>query len=296
MMAIRRIENKMNLYPPLHPPLDPMPPIPAPIKVCRKATADRFKKFRCDEASYVGLFDCPDCPMMQDEAHHPGAFGKNRHEHVHTGVDLYAPEGTPVRAMEKGKVIAIEWFTGKVINMPWWENTKAVYIEGDIGVFNYGEIRPFYGLKVGDQVEQGQIVGHVMKVLKHFKGRPMSMLHVELYDHGWTDTWGEWKIGAPKPIHLKDPTPYLLTLADPVENDPYQESANLYKSKDLPKKELPKKEVFMPEILLEESLNDLIDLGKLETASKILEGVNSTFSKYEQYKTKVDKLKEKKNV
>jgi hypothetical protein len=28
---------------------------------------------------------------------HPGAFGIERHQHVHTGVDLYAPYGCPVR-------------------------------------------------------------------------------------------------------------------------------------------------------------------------------------------------------
>jgi len=209
---------KHPLCPELHPPLDPMPGIPAPVN------AVEYSDF-----GSVPLFKQADL-WPKGEVKHPGAFGKERHEHVHTGVDLYAAEGTPVRAMEKGKIIAIEWFTGKPIDMPWWENTKAVYIEGDIGVFNYGEIRPVDVLKVGDQIEQGQIIGHVMKVLKHFKGRPMSMLHVELYDHGWTDTWGEWKIGDPKPEHLKDPTPYLLTLSDPVQEDPYAESAELYKS------------------------------------------------------------------
>jgi len=65
----------------------------------------------------------------------------------------------------------------------------------------------------------------------------MSMLHIELYDHGYTDTWGEWKIGVPKPEHLQDPTPYLENVFSPsgfnvgiiVHADPYSESVALYR-------------------------------------------------------------------
>jgi hypothetical protein len=62
----------------------------------------------------------------------------------------------------------------------------------------------------------------------------MSMLHIEMYDPGYTDTWGEWKIGDPKPEHLKDPTPYLLTLFDSkaVLYDPYKESVGYFKQKN----------------------------------------------------------------
>jgi murein DD-endopeptidase MepM/ murein hydrolase activator NlpD len=171
----------------------------------------------------VPLDPMPPIPIGKN---HPGAFGIDRHEHVHTGVDLYAPYGCPVRAMEAGKVIAVEWFTGPSINMPWWNDTRAVYIEGVRGVFNYGEIQEYPGLKVGDTIEQGQYFGYVVTVLKKYKGRPMSMLHLELYDHGYIDTWGEWKIGQPKPEHLKDPTFFLLELYDsrPCYLDPYLES------------------------------------------------------------------------
>ena len=67
-------------------------------------------------------------PLIPVGPDHPGAFGVNRHLHVHTGVDLYAPHGSPVRAVEAGKVISIAWFTGPSINMPWWNDTRAVYI------------------------------------------------------------------------------------------------------------------------------------------------------------------------
>lgn len=169
---------------------------------------------------------------------HPGSFGIKRHQHIHTGVDLYAPYGTPVRTIEAGKIIAIQWFTGPSINMPWWNDTQAVYVEGVSGVFNYGEIQEYPNLRIGDAVEEGQYIGYVVTVLKKYKGRPMSMLHIELYDHGYTDTWREWKIGDPKPKHLKDPTPILVQLQKQFfypwqnmikESDPYAESVKDYK-------------------------------------------------------------------
>jgi murein DD-endopeptidase MepM/ murein hydrolase activator NlpD len=192
----------------LYPPLDPMPQIP------------------------VSLPDL--CGLV-----HPGSFGIDRHQHVHTGVDLYTAHGMPVRAMEDGKVIQISWFTGPSINLPWWNDTRAVYIQGRYGVFNYGEIQEVPTLKVGDTVKAGYLIGHVMTVLRKWKGRPMSMLHVELYDDGYVDDWKEWKIGDPKPEHLKDPTPYLLTIPGTppnerscldrlVQGDPYKHSADYY--------------------------------------------------------------------
>ena len=160
---------------------------------------------------------------------HPGAFGIPRHQHVHTGVDLYAPHGSPVRAMEAGKIISIAPFTGLSIDMAWWNDTEAIYIEGLHGVFCYGEIQPLPTMKVGKKIKTGQVIGYILTVLKKYKGRPMSMLHVELYDHGYTDKWGEWKIGSPKPTHLKDPTPYLASLGWVINKDPYLDSAKLYK-------------------------------------------------------------------
>jgi len=173
------------------------------------------------------LYPMPPIPVGP---RHPGSFGIDRHQHVHTGVDLYAPYGCPVRAMESGKIFAIEWFTGPSINMPWWNDTRAVYVEGESGVFNYGEVQEISHWRVGDDVRQGDILGYVVTVLRKYKGRPMSMLHVELYDHGYKDEWSEWKIGDPQPEHLKDPTPYLIKIprARSVTEDPYLDSVRIY--------------------------------------------------------------------
>jgi len=171
----------------------------------------------------------PPIPMGKS---HPGAFGINRHLHVHTGVDLYAPFGCPVMSMEDGIVIKTDWFTGPSINMPWWNDTRAIYVEGQSGVFCYGEVQELYPIiKKGSKVKQGDIIGYVLCVLKKYKGRPMSMLHLEQYSPGYTDTWGEWKIGEQKPVHLYDPTPFLLTIENitTINYDPYIDSANEYK-------------------------------------------------------------------
>lgn len=135
---------------------------------------------------------------------HPGAFGVQRKHHVHEGVDLYCPVGTSVFAVEEGTVVARQWFTGAKAGSPWWHDTEAVLIEGKTGVVVYGEIST--DLQVGERVHAGQKIGQVLQVLKNDKGRPVSMLHLELHAHGTRDTY-EWK--DMRPQSLCDPTPFL---------------------------------------------------------------------------------------
>lgn len=139
-------------------------------------------------------------------APHPGAFGVRRKHHVHEGVDLYCDAGTPVHAVEDGIVAAVIPFTGPQAGMDWWEDTDAVLVEGESGVVVYGEITP--AVAAQQKVNAGDIVGHVKTVLKKDKGRPMSMLHLELHDHGARDA-PEWKAGGEKPKTLRDPTEFL---------------------------------------------------------------------------------------
>lgn len=75
-------------------------------------------------------------------APHPGAFGVSRKHDVHTGVDLYASESTPVYAIEDGKIVEILEFTGEGADppSPWWNRTQAVLVEGRSGVILYGEV------------------------------------------------------------------------------------------------------------------------------------------------------------
>jgi murein DD-endopeptidase MepM/ murein hydrolase activator NlpD len=140
---------------------------------------------------------------------HPGAFGVERAHHVHEGVDLYCAEGTPVQAVEAGTIVAIIPFTGTKANSGWWHDTDAVLVEGASGVVLYGEVTPA-GKQAGDTVQRGETLGHVKQVLKIDKGRPMSMLHLELHDAGTRDAY-EWTAAGVKPASLRDPTPFLRT-------------------------------------------------------------------------------------
>lgn len=140
----------------------------------------------------------------------PGAFGVKRKHDIHTGVDLYAPEGTPVFPMEEGTIVAIiHDFTGEWAGSPWWNDTGAVMVEDGSGVWLYGEIRPSEMLKVGMKVDVGDTLGYVQTVLKVDKGAPMSMLHLERYTRGSRVPISVWPLDTPKPDKLIDPTGML---------------------------------------------------------------------------------------
>lgn len=144
-------------------------------------------------------------------APHPGAYGVTRQHHRHEGVDFYCSEGTPVYAVEDGTVVKVMSFTGPKADSPWWHDTDAVLVEGKSGVVLYGEISP--SVQTGSDITAGQIVGHIVQVLREDKGRPMSMLHLELHAHGTRDCY-EWAVDGDKPVSLQDPTPYLLPLSE----------------------------------------------------------------------------------
>lgn len=140
---------------------------------------------------------------------HVGAFGVERRHDMHEGVDLYCPETTPVYAIEDGEIIMMRAFTGKNANCPWWEDTDAIYIKGESGVICYGEIKIDNSLILGDHIDAGELIGEVRKVLKTDKGRPMSMLHIELYKTPITREIS-WELGQPQPENLLDPTQLLI--------------------------------------------------------------------------------------
>lgn len=141
-------------------------------------------------------------------APHPGAFGVQRKHHVHEGVDLYVPDGTAVRAVEDGEVVAVEVFTGPDANppSPWWRETEALLVSGASGVVVYGEIQPAALVTAGVRVARGEVIGYVRQVLRKDKGRPLSMLHLELHEHGMRST-EEWI--QERPAGLLDPTQHL---------------------------------------------------------------------------------------
>lgn len=142
-------------------------------------------------------------------APHPGAFGVKRKNHIHEGIDLYCEESDKVYSMMDGKIIRIDAFTGVHAGSPWWNDTWYVLIEHNDFTINYGEIIPDKSLFVGKEVKEGDIIGEVKMVLKKDKGRPKSMLHLEMYEKGTKEPIKEWALGEEKPHQLLDPTNYL---------------------------------------------------------------------------------------
>ena len=142
-------------------------------------------------------------PMPNDV----GGFGFRRKYDVHTGIDLYCEFIDDVFAIESGEVIDVVKFTGEHCGLPWWNNTWAVVIKGSSGYILYGEL---VSLKsVGNQVDEGDVIGRVIPVLKKDKGvvPSLNMLHVELYE-----TYSEpvtWDLDKEKPSGLMDPQSLL---------------------------------------------------------------------------------------
>lgn len=131
-----------------------------------------------------------------------GSFGALRRYDIHTGIDLYCENGDEVYSIEDGIISAIVDFTGPCAGSPWWNDTKAVFVEGMSGAVLYGEIEPL--IKVGDKIQAGDLIGKVIQVLKKDKGKPLCMLHLECYTKGTTEpVW--WYIGDTKPYNLQNP-------------------------------------------------------------------------------------------
>ena len=131
-------------------------------------------------------------------------FGAQRRFDIHTGVDLFCDEHEPVYAVESGEITEVCYFTGPEVEMPWWNTTMAVAIEGNSGVVLYGEIEPVDSLVKGGKVTEGDLIGHVVKVLKKDKGKPRTMLHIEWYETGYRGNWDFWKEKEKIPVGLKN--------------------------------------------------------------------------------------------
>lgn len=144
---------------------------------------------------------------------HCGAFGTRRLHDIHSGIDLYAPDGEDVFAIQDGIVVAVYPFTGPAANLHWWHDTMAICIEDETGVWLYGEVEPSPLIKPGIAVLEGERIGSVKQVLRHDKGRPMSMLHMERYLPGTREFVERWAIGEPQPTSILDPTPNLCYAA-----------------------------------------------------------------------------------
>lgn len=173
----------------------------------------------------------PGVPKDVPVGTHPGAFASKRKFDIHTGVDIYCKSGQIVTACTNGLVIGVEPFTGSHADSPWWNNTWAVFVRDPSGtVFCYGEVHPL--VMVNQEIEAGQPLGVIIPVLKIDKGKPMSMLHFEMYTPNFKEAvW--WKHDENKPDTLIDPT---NTLLDSFDNVGTEETAVLMMSENVYKK------------------------------------------------------------
>lgn len=137
------------------------------------------------------LLPMPDIPSCC----HYGAYMVKRKFDVHTGVDLYAKEGSSVYAVEDGEIVAIRPFTGEEAGTPHWNNTMSIDIEGYTGTICYGEVDVAINLnkrrnwKVGDRVQASDHIANVKRVLQEFKGKATSMLHFAIHRPGWKNLY-----------------------------------------------------------------------------------------------------------
>src|SRR3989339_1628729 len=123
-----------------------------------------------------------------------GSFWEDRGDRRHCGVDIHAPDGAEVVAIDGGKVIDFGVFTSPEMH-PYWKKTYYIIIKTSQNIlFKYGELKEVF-IHVGEFVETGQPIGKVGTVISekdvtykdpYFvrelaeKGS-MCMLHLEVY-------------------------------------------------------------------------------------------------------------------
>ncbi len=179
---------------------------------------------------------------------HPGAFAYVRRHHIHEGVDLYGCPHDPVCLPVPMFCVGYMHFTGTKAQSPWWQDTYAMIAFLPSGhTLLLGEIAPMdppplptpeptpadFAPLVVAHAQQGSelppwtpgwypagtCIGTLTPVLKHDKGRPMHMLHVEMYAQLQITSIGTWTSPEP-PSHLIDPTPFLLHWAKLSPSEP----------------------------------------------------------------------------
>jgi murein DD-endopeptidase MepM/ murein hydrolase activator NlpD len=94
----------------------------------------------------------------------PGSFWENRDDRHHCGVDIYAPKGSRVVAVESGEVVGVGQFSSPEI-LPYWNRTYYILIKHHDGIVSkYAELEKV-NVKVGDSVRAGQAIAQVGSVL-----------------------------------------------------------------------------------------------------------------------------------
>lgn len=143
-----------------------------------------------------------------------GSFGSPRGSKrgktkLHAGADLGAPEGTPVLAMDSGRVV-FAWNGWDNMDAQGNDvgNTAQLMVQNDDGrVVNYAAVGKDswleFGINKGSRVEKGEPIARVGR----YPGGG-TMLHLETYTEG-TRRNAKWYAGQGQPSQMLDPMPYV---------------------------------------------------------------------------------------
>lgn len=127
-------------------------------------------------------------------------FHEKRGARRHMGVDILAPRGTPVRAVDDGRIAKL--YRGPLAGI-------AIYQFDAVGsrVYFYAHLdRYAKGLKEGQAVKRGQVIGYVGSTGNAPEGAPH--LHFETREVEEGGRW--WKGKAVNPYPLLQPPARLL--------------------------------------------------------------------------------------
>jgi len=153
------------------------------------------------------IWPIPTVKKHLPKSKHKRGFARNHEDkRFHAGVDILAPFGSDICAIENGVVRNVFLFTYPELDKHYkYKNTHAIAIEHDDGNFAlYCEIQK-PKLKIGDKVKIGQKIAKVGMI---FADKPKhTMLHFEYHNELPKETT-KWYAGK-KPKSLLNPTLYL---------------------------------------------------------------------------------------
>ena len=128
----------------------------------------------------------------------------------HAAVDLLAPAGTPVRAVDWGVVM-------EYAETGFYLNSGVIGITHPMFVARYAEIKPRKDLRIGSSVKEGEIIGEIVAVNNQSRSQ---MLHFEMFDNIVS---GSLSNPSNQPYQRRsdviDPLPFLRAWADELKVD-----------------------------------------------------------------------------
>ena len=107
-----------------------------------------------------------------------GSFWEHREDRHHCGIDIYAPVGSEVLAIEDGMVITVDHFTSPK-EIPYWNETYYILLKNqDNYLCKYAELQEVT-VKVNEYVKAGQVIGHIGQVLNKNKINTSSPVYIQ---------------------------------------------------------------------------------------------------------------------